>query len=347
MAKKFCHETDSGGAKCLHNHYPLPATIKFDLNRELEIADRIRPVDEDAVANMMFSLAREGQLKPILIRVWPAKDRTHAQTPRLIVGAHRVEAAKRLGWREILAWLVECDDAEAKQAEIDENLVRKELTREQRGSLYKEWLKLHDRPASGAEDSIPNVTDAVSQDSEATTAPTPAHHGEPAAQAQVVSPEPEALVADTGETTLVEPPVLDATDVDFPDDAGSTRPVDAEKWVNVDPVSEPAKPKGGRGKTGGIRELSRLTGRARNTIKGDIAAAEGKIKADKSTRPTAVDQRPSEAMKAAEAAATSILKDTCDRTALFTHLEQIEKGLTPGLLLHVLLSMLCEPARAA
>jgi hypothetical protein len=159
MAKKFYAETQSSGVNYL-TAYGTPQTIHFNLRRELEIAYRIRPVDEAAVTKLMRSMKREGQLKPILIRVW-VKDRKHARTPRLVCGAHRIEAARRLGWTHITAWLITCDDAEARQAEVDENLIRKGLPPEVEGRLMIEWCRLHGLPVPGDANDVPEAEKVV------------------------------------------------------------------------------------------------------------------------------------------------------------------------------------------
>jgi hypothetical protein len=156
MTKKFYAEAQGAGGTNYLNAYGTPTTIRFDLSRELEIADRIRPIDEAAVVNMMLSLGREGQLKPILIRVW-VSGRKHARVPRLVCGAHRVEAARRLGWTHLAAWFVECDDDEARQAEVDENLIRKGLPPEVEGQLMIEWCRLHGLPLPGEDESDADI----------------------------------------------------------------------------------------------------------------------------------------------------------------------------------------------
>jgi len=52
------------------------------------------------------------------------------------VGQHRYEAAKSLGWREIAAFVSGADDAHAELWEIDENLIRAELTDSQRAQAH-------------------------------------------------------------------------------------------------------------------------------------------------------------------------------------------------------------------
>lgn len=47
---------------------------------------------------------------------------------RLVAGYHRLEACKRLGWSEIDATIITVNELDAELAEIDENLIRNELT---------------------------------------------------------------------------------------------------------------------------------------------------------------------------------------------------------------------------
>jgi ParB family chromosome partitioning protein len=51
-----------------------------------------------------------------------------AEGLRLVAGLHRLEACKKLGWEKIPVVLVSLDELMAELAEIDENLIRNELT---------------------------------------------------------------------------------------------------------------------------------------------------------------------------------------------------------------------------
>jgi ParB family chromosome partitioning protein len=84
----------------------------------IRIENRMRPLDSEKVAQLAASIAELGLLQPIGIR----PDGT------LVYGYHRLEACKRLGWTEIPAVVVDGDDLHAELAEIDENLIRSELT---------------------------------------------------------------------------------------------------------------------------------------------------------------------------------------------------------------------------
>jgi len=86
--------------------------------REIEIGSRKRKLNEDKVKELAESLNLLGQLEPITI----TKDNV------LIAGWHRLEAAKLLGWDEIKAELFDGNEIECELAEIDENLMRNDLT---------------------------------------------------------------------------------------------------------------------------------------------------------------------------------------------------------------------------
>lgn len=75
-----------------------------------------RPVDQLAA-----SISEIGLLNPITVT-------GEGGSYRLIAGLHRLEACRRLGWDDIPATVVTLSDVDAELAEIDENLVRNDLT---------------------------------------------------------------------------------------------------------------------------------------------------------------------------------------------------------------------------
>lgn len=90
--------------------------MKVPIDRIVSSGVRIRALgDTHALAE---SIHESGLLNPITV------------TPdmRLIAGAHRLEACKQLGWDEIEVHVLALDDLHAELAEIDENLIRAELT---------------------------------------------------------------------------------------------------------------------------------------------------------------------------------------------------------------------------
>lgn len=98
---------------------------------EIGAGDRLRPVDEAAVAAMMASLQAEGLMQPIGV-IWEgARASIHEAAPYTLAwGLHRLEAARRLGWTEIEASVVRRSalaPGEAVALEAMENLSRADL----------------------------------------------------------------------------------------------------------------------------------------------------------------------------------------------------------------------------
>lgn len=89
----------------------------------VEVGERLRPVDADYVALIAASMAERGQDTPITVATADAAGRH-----RLIAGGHRVAAARALGWAKIEALVSDADELHAKLQEIDENLIRRELS---------------------------------------------------------------------------------------------------------------------------------------------------------------------------------------------------------------------------
>ncbi len=89
----------------------------------IDVGERLRPVDPDYVALLAASMAERGQDTPIVISAG-SPDGNH----RLIAGAHRLAAAQSLGWEEIEALVSDAEGLEAELLEVDENLMRRELS---------------------------------------------------------------------------------------------------------------------------------------------------------------------------------------------------------------------------
>jgi DNA modification methylase len=87
------------------------------------------------VTELADSISRLGLLNPITI----TKDK------RLVAGFHRFTAAKKLGWDEIECVVKDLSDLEARLAEIDENLVRNELSILERAEQYKERKEIYEK----------------------------------------------------------------------------------------------------------------------------------------------------------------------------------------------------------
>jgi ParB/RepB/Spo0J family partition protein len=83
---------------------------------------RLRALQPDKADSLAESMAAQGLLQPIIVR-----RRAHGYL--LVAGRHRLEAAKKLKWPTIDCIVKDGMDADAAElAEIDENLVRAELS---------------------------------------------------------------------------------------------------------------------------------------------------------------------------------------------------------------------------
>lgn len=111
-----------------------PEIIDVDL---IEVAERHRAADPDAVTRIAESIERIGLHTPLT--VLSSNDGEHLE---LVTGLHRLEAVKSLGWPSVPCFVIEDDRLEAEMWEISENLHRSELTALQRDEHIARWLEL-------------------------------------------------------------------------------------------------------------------------------------------------------------------------------------------------------------
>lgn len=104
----------------------------------VDIGERLRSVDEDYARLIAESMAESGQITAIDVR------RPASGQYRLIAGAHRVSAARMLGWTEIDAIVREVADLAAELLEIDENLIRRELSELDRAAFLSRRKAIHE-----------------------------------------------------------------------------------------------------------------------------------------------------------------------------------------------------------
>jgi ParB family chromosome partitioning protein len=90
----------------------------------IDDAGRLRPVDADRVGALAASMNEIGLQQPIVVRPHP----NGGNRLLLVAGCHRLAAARQLGWTEIAAIWLDLDAAQARIVEIDENLIRNELS---------------------------------------------------------------------------------------------------------------------------------------------------------------------------------------------------------------------------
>jgi hypothetical protein len=101
--------------------------------------DRLRKLRPEKVDELVESMgAPQGLLHPILVR-------PHDGRYELVIGQHRLAAAKELEWETIRAEIRELDDDAAQLAEIDENLARAELSPAERALHFGERKRLYEK----------------------------------------------------------------------------------------------------------------------------------------------------------------------------------------------------------
>jgi ParB-like nuclease domain len=120
----------------------MPETQTLALSDIAVAKNRLRALRDENVTALAQSMADQGLLQPIVVR--PHKGGGYW----LIAGLHRFEAAKKLNWKVINCFVL--DDIDADQAElieIDENLIRAELSPAERaihiGKRKELYEKLH------------------------------------------------------------------------------------------------------------------------------------------------------------------------------------------------------------
>lgn len=88
----------------------------------VDVGERHRSLNVDRVNALAESISAVGIQNPI--HVWMPSD----SEARLVAGRHRLAAALHLGWEEIPCFFVDMDDIDRELWEIDENLMRAELS---------------------------------------------------------------------------------------------------------------------------------------------------------------------------------------------------------------------------
>ena len=108
---------------------------------KIQIGERLRQLNPAKVDEYAAIMERHGLAVPI--GIW-TQNPDHVGSTELVYGLHRLEAAKKLGWKEIEVVYVPktADDIDRKIAEITENLHRCELTELERAKHIDEWDKL-------------------------------------------------------------------------------------------------------------------------------------------------------------------------------------------------------------
>lgn len=119
---------------------PAPTPIAQVAIDDIEIGTRLRGVDDAAVELIAASMSEIGQETPIIVQ------EVTGGSYLLVAGAHRLAAARALGWGDIRAKILPVSvSAERRQLiEIDENLARRELSELDRAVFLAERKRLYE-----------------------------------------------------------------------------------------------------------------------------------------------------------------------------------------------------------
>lgn len=180
---------------------------------EVEVGERHRALSNDAIDRLAASMDQIGLRHPITIRVvdeMVVEGELTAGVPVLVTGAHRLAAAKKLGWERIDCVEIDNDDITAELWELSENLHRLDLTKEQRDEHIRRYAELLEarrevvvqndkQPKSGPKGGRPvSVTTQIAQDTGLSHQTVRrALNPKPAA-----APEPKAPLADHDVVTV-------------------------------------------------------------------------------------------------------------------------------------------------
>lgn len=103
------------------------------------VTNRLRAVDADSVQLLAASMAETGQHTPIQVGPADAQGRH-----RLIAGAHRHAAARIAGLPSLQALIFTGSELEARMLEVDENLLRRELSELDRAVFLAERKAIYE-----------------------------------------------------------------------------------------------------------------------------------------------------------------------------------------------------------
>lgn len=106
---------------------------------DISVGERLRSVDPDYVEMLAISITEVGLMHPVEVG---SADKKGCYP--LIAGAHRLAAIQKIGQAEIPAIVVSVKGLDAQLREIDENLMRRELTPLDRATFLARRKEIHE-----------------------------------------------------------------------------------------------------------------------------------------------------------------------------------------------------------
>jgi ParB-like chromosome segregation protein Spo0J len=110
---------------------------------DISVGNRLLDINEDNVLALMNSITDVGLIQPIAVSYY-GRGHGGRSSYGVNVGAHRLEAHKRLGLKEIDAVIIDLPGRKGMLAEIDENLIRRDLTDAERAKLTAERKRIYE-----------------------------------------------------------------------------------------------------------------------------------------------------------------------------------------------------------
>lgn len=129
-------------------------SIRVDV---IDCGHRCQMPSDIEIDQMAKSIEQDGLLMPIGVQ------QTDENSYRLVHGATRLSAMKKLGRQEVMATILEGTDVDTASAEIVENLTRRHLDKDHREKLAKAYLEL--RTAQRQDGSAKELNDDLSHNS--------------------------------------------------------------------------------------------------------------------------------------------------------------------------------------
>ncbi|WP_437871334.1 ParB/RepB/Spo0J family partition protein [Methylorubrum extorquens] len=121
---------------------------------DIHAGNRLRPVDPAWAEAMATAIEAGARVPPITVRR-PDRHEGIEQPFALVIGGHRYEAFRLLGRAQIRAEIADYDAVRARLAEVQENLIRSELTALDRAVFIAEhrriWDILHPEAGRGGD----------------------------------------------------------------------------------------------------------------------------------------------------------------------------------------------------
>lgn len=168
--------------------------MKYPIDKIIIPQQRKRTFSDEKCKELAKSIEEIGLLQPIII----------TENEILVSGLHRLKACELLGWQEIDCVEKDYDELDAELAEIDENLVRIELTTLERAEHLKRRKEIYEakypeakRPQGGRRQKNSETVSPFSKDAAVKLAVSPRTIQQEVQIAEKIVPDVKEVLANT------------------------------------------------------------------------------------------------------------------------------------------------------